>query len=99
QEIVISGAITPAANADGATVALSGPVSRLVAVDPAGAFTFSALPNGTYTITPSRTNYTFTPATQTVTVSGASVTGVAFTVQPVPTWSVSGSVSAAGSGA
>jgi hypothetical protein len=99
QEIVISGAITPAANADGATVALSGPVSRLVAVDAAGAFTFSAIPNGSYTITPSRTNYTFTPATQTVTVSGASVTGVAFTAQPVPTWSISGSVSAAASGA
>ena len=97
--IVISGVITPAANADGATVALSGPVTRLVAVDPAGAFTFNAIPNGTYTITPSRANYTFTPATRSVTVSGASVTGVNFTADPVPTWSISGSASAGGSGA
>jgi Domain of unknown function (DUF4082) len=42
-------------------------------------FTFSGLANGTYTLTPSKSGFTFTPASQSVTVSGASVTGVNFT--------------------
>src|SRR5207302_10261947 len=63
-----------------------------------------ALPisNGTYAITPSLTGYTFSPASQTATVSGANVTGINFTDTPQgATYSISGTISpaAGGSGA
>lgn len=100
QAIVISGAITPAADGAGASLSLTGPVSRLVAADAGGVFTFSTVPDGTYTITPAKTGFSFTPASLSVTVAGASVTGLAFTAQAVPTWKILGAVApaAAGSG-
>ena len=55
---------------DGSTTALT---------SSSGAFTLAGLPDGTYTLTPSLSGYTFTPATDTVTVNGASVSGVSFT--------------------
>jgi hypothetical protein len=61
------------------------------------------LANGTYAVTPSRTGYTFSPSTQTATVSGANVTGINFTAtaQIGPTFSISGTISptVGGSGA
>jgi hypothetical protein len=45
----------------------------------AGSYILTAFPNGTYTITPSLTGYTFTPTSRTVTVAGANVTGADFT--------------------
>jgi len=76
--ITISGTITPAADSSGAIVILNaGPTTATV--DAAGAFTFSGMPNGSYTLTPQKSGFTFTPASQTVTVSGTSVSGVAFT--------------------
>jgi hypothetical protein len=44
-----------------------------------GAYTISGLANGTYTVTPSLSGYTFSPTSQSVTVSGANVTGINFT--------------------
>jgi hypothetical protein len=104
QTYSISGLITPAAGGSGATVVLSGAASASTTTDGSGAFTFSGLANGTYTLTPSRTGYTFSPTSQNVTVSGANVTtGVSFTatLQTSPTYSVSGTISptAGGSGA
>ena len=63
----------------GVQVALSGAASATATTDASGAFTFTGLANGAYTLTPSMTGYTFTPASQSVTVAGANVTGVAFT--------------------
>ena len=54
------------------------------------------LTNGTYTVTPSSLGMTFTPASRSVTVSGANVTGVNFTSAVTPTFSVSGSISGSG---
>ena len=45
----------------------------------AGNYTFAGLSNGTYTITPTNTGFTFTPASQNVTINAANVTGVNFT--------------------
>jgi hypothetical protein len=42
------------------------------------------LANGSYTVTPSKSGFTFTPTNQPVTVNGANVTGVAFTAQTAP---------------
>ena len=44
-----------------------------------GSYAISGAPNGAYTITPTLTDYTFSPATQSVTVSGANKTDVNFT--------------------
>jgi hypothetical protein len=99
----ISGTITPTAGGNGATVTLSGTANGSTTANSSGAFTFSGLANGSYTLTPSRTGYTFSPTSQNVTVSGAAVSGVSFTAtqQVNPTYSISGTISptAGGSGA
>jgi hypothetical protein len=95
----VSGTVSPAASGAGTVLTLSGGASGTTTADSGGNFTFTGLANGMYTVTPSKTGLTFTPASQTVTVSGANVTAVNFTAQPVPTWSVSGTVSPAASGA
>jgi uncharacterized protein (TIGR03437 family) len=73
----ISGAITPSSFGSGVTVTLSG--GATATADSSGNYTFSGLVNGTYTLTPSRSGYTFTPPTQSVTVSGANLISVNFT--------------------
>ena len=99
----VSGTLSPASGGSGATVTLSGAASATTTADTSGAYTFSGLANGTYAVTPSRTGYTFSPASQSATVNGANVTGVDFTasVQSSQTFSISGTISptAGGSGA
>ena len=48
-----------------------------------GAYTLSNLANGTYTLTPSLSGYTFSPSSSSVTLNGANVTGKNFTGTPV----------------
>jgi hypothetical protein len=86
----ISGTVSPVSVGNGATLTLSGPVSGPMTANSSGNYTFSNLPNGTYTVTPSKTGQTFTPASQTITVSGSSVTGVNFAAV---TYALSGTVS------
>jgi hypothetical protein len=62
-----------------ATVALSGPVTGTKATDSTGKYSFSGLPNGVYVLSASNSGYTFSPSTASVTINGASVTGVNFT--------------------
>ncbi|HEY6214888.1 MAG TPA: N,N-dimethylformamidase beta subunit family domain-containing protein [Vicinamibacterales bacterium] len=97
----ISGTISAAADGNGTTVILSGAGSGTATADVNGNFTFTGVFDGTYTLTPSKSGYTFSPASQTVTVSGGNVAGIAFTAVKNPTWSISGSISpaTAGSGA
>jgi hypothetical protein len=59
--------------------------TRSATTDASGAYTISGLPSGTFTLTPSRTGFTFSPATRSVTVSGANLTGRDFTATAVPT--------------
>ncbi len=75
----ISGTITPAAAASGSTALLTGTTSSSTSPDPQGVYTFTGLGNGSYTVTPSNSNYTFQPASQTVNINGASVSGLNFT--------------------
>jgi uncharacterized protein (TIGR03437 family) len=74
----ISGTVSPATVGTGATVTLSGAGSALVTADSSGNYTFSGLLNGTYTVAPSKSGFTFTPASQSVSVNGANLTGVNF---------------------
>jgi hypothetical protein len=98
QTFGIFGTISPATGGAGATVYLSGVTTATSSADSSGAYTFSGLSDGTYAVTPSRVGYTFTPATQSLTVSGANVTGVDFTAQPQQTFSLSGTISPPASG-
>jgi hypothetical protein len=77
----LSGTISPAPSGAGATLALTQGATTIATVTaaPDGTYTFSSVVNGTYTVTPSKTGLTFTPASASVTVSGANVPGVNFT--------------------
>jgi RHS repeat-associated protein len=76
----VSGRVTlNGAGLSGVTMTLSGAASRSVAADASGNYAFTGLANGTYTVTPSKAGYTFTPSSQSVTVSGANKTGINFT--------------------
>ena len=95
----ISGTIS---GAGGATVTLSGKSSATTAANGSGNFSFSGLVNGNYVVVPSNSGYTFTPASQAVTINGANVSGVSFTAAVAPTtFTISGTISPAsvGSGA
>jgi hypothetical protein len=77
----LGGTISPAADASGATVALSGSASASAPVDLNGNYTFTALADGTYTVTPVKAGFVFTPASQSVIINGANATGINFSVQ------------------
>jgi hypothetical protein len=93
----LSGQITPTANGSGTTVTLSGGMSASTTSDASGNYSFSGLPNGSYTVTPSKTGFTFTPANQPVTINGANATAN-FTIAAVPTFSISGAITPAANG-
>jgi hypothetical protein len=86
----ISGTITGGATT--ATVALSGTATATTTVGQNGNFSFSGLANGTYTLTPSQSGYTFSPASSSVTVNNANVTGVIFAT----IYSISGTITGGG---
>ena len=75
----ISGTISPIAGGSGATVILSGTAGATTTTNSAGNYSFTGLANGSYTVTPNNSGYSFTPASQNVTVNAADVTGVNFT--------------------
>ncbi len=86
------------AAASGASVSLSGSSTASTNADASGNYTFSSLPNGTYTITPAKTGYTFIPNNHTVSVNNANVTAVNFTVSAVTNGTISGTVSPSSGG-
>jgi hypothetical protein len=75
----ISGSISPASDGSGATIMLSGAASATTTADASGNYSFTALGNGSYTLSPSKPGFSFSPSAQTATVNGASVTGMNFT--------------------
>ena len=85
----VSGAVT-----QGVTITLSGAGAATTTTGVGGTYSFASMPNGTYTITPSLTGYTFSPASKSVTVNNADATGQNFTATAV-TYSISGTVSGA----
>ena len=68
------------AGVGGATVSYTGTSSGSVVADGSGAYSITGLANGSYTLTPSLTDYVFTPTSQAETVLDANITGVNFTV-------------------
>ena len=56
-------------------------------------YTLSNLAAGTYTVTPTKSGCTFSPASSSVTITSANVTGINFTAScTAPTFSISGNV-------
>jgi len=97
----ISGTVSPSTAITGTTISLSGGASATTTPNSSGVYSFSGLPNGTYTVTPANSAYTFSPANQAVNVSGANAPNINFAGTANPTWSISGTISPAslGSGA
>jgi len=88
----ISGTIT---GATAVTVTLTGAGTGTATTDGSGAYAFTGLASGAYTVIPSRAGYIFTPASRSVTVSGADVTGRDFVAQS--THAIAGTVTGASS--
>ena len=86
----ISGTITGDIQA-GVTIAISGPVSKTTATNSSGNYSFTGLSNGTYTVTPSLSGYSFSPSSKQVTIAGANVTGIDFVASKIP-YSISGTI-------
>lgn len=76
----ISGVITvDGAAKQGVIVTLSGTNSGNSSTDASGYYSFSNLMNGEYTLTPSTTEYPFTPSSYSVTINGGDVGSINFT--------------------
>ena len=86
----ISGTVTGGGSA---TVSLTGAATKTATADGSGNYSFTGLLDGSYTVTPTKSGYTMSPASQPVSVSGANVANVNFTAQPIPTYSISGTIS------
>src|SRR5579885_1706453 len=91
-----TGSITPPSAGSQTTVALSGTSSGTTTADSNGNYSFPNLVNGTYSVTPSKTGFAFTPAVQPFSVNGANVTIPTITGTQV--WSISGSITPASAG-
>ncbi len=89
----ISGTVSGAVS-QGVTVTLTGASSATTGTDVSGYYVFAGLAHGTYTVTPSRPGYAFSPAKRTVSVSGADVGRQDFVASVVP-HAISGYVSGA----
>lgn len=63
----------------GVSVTLTGGTTLTTTTDSGGNYSFSNVANGTYTLTPAKSGYTFSPAYQQVTVSGKNTTVAKFT--------------------
>jgi Domain of unknown function (DUF4082)/Bacterial Ig domain len=83
------------AGGGGATVNLSGPVTATTITDSSGNYSFSAVINGSYTVTPSKTGYVFAPGSQNIAVNGSNTTVPAFTAS-VQTFSITGKITGPG---
>lgn len=70
----VSGAVT-----SGVTITLSGAASKTTTTATGGTYTFTGLANGSYTVTPSKSGYTFSPTSTAVTISSGNKTGINFT--------------------
>ncbi|MBI2399296.1 MAG: proprotein convertase P-domain-containing protein [Xanthomonadales bacterium] len=89
----ISGTIANSSGVGIANVSVSNG-SASTTTNSSGAYTLSNLANATYTITPTLSGYSFSPANRAVTVNGANVTGQNFTgtATTPTTYSISGTI-------
>ncbi len=85
QTYSVSGTITNGGSAlADVTVTLAGSSSSAATTDIGGKYSFSGLQDGSYTLTPGKTDYTFDPPTLAVTVNGANLSAKNFVATAVP---------------
>jgi Domain of unknown function (DUF1929)/Bacterial Ig domain/Carboxypeptidase regulatory-like domain/Kelch motif len=94
----VSGTISPSSTGSGTLMTLTGTANASLTADSSGNYSFAGLANGAYTVTPSKPGYSFTPASQTVTVNGSNATAVNFTATALPTFAVSGAITPTNNG-
>jgi hypothetical protein len=75
----LSGTIGPSPGVSGVTLNLTGAATASTTSDSSGNYSFGGLLNGTYTVTPSKAGFTFSPTNQTVTINSVNMGGVSFT--------------------
>jgi hypothetical protein len=76
----ISGSVTYGGSAlSGVTITLSGDDTGADTTDSDGNYSFTGLSDGDYTVTPTRTRYSFSPSSEDVTIDGANESSVDFT--------------------
>jgi hypothetical protein len=86
QTYTISGTVTSSGSGlSGVNMALTGDSTANTTTDASGNYSFSGLSNGSYTVTPSKSGYTFNPTSIPVIISGADQTGKDFTATPTST--------------
>ena len=78
----VSGTVTAGGQGLSGVVVSDG--TRAATTSASGAYTIGGVPNGTYTLTPSREGFTFSPASLSVTVNGANLSGRNFTATALP---------------
>jgi hypothetical protein len=97
----ISGTVTvygTGSDLDNVTINMTGSSTSSTTTASNGDFSLSGLANGTYTLTPSLSNYTFNPVSVVVIIDGASITDtnfVATSTEGADTYSISGTVTGA----
>jgi inhibitor of cysteine peptidase len=76
----ISGKVTSnGSGLSGVTMTLSGDASKITQTNSAGTYVFTGLQNGSYTVTPTKNGYQFSPSSQSVTIAGLNVDNINFT--------------------
>jgi len=75
----ISGRVVTSTGTGISGVSVSRGSGSPVLTDTSGNYTFNGVPAGTYTLTPTRSSYAFSPATRSVTISSANAAGQNFT--------------------
>lgn len=94
----ISGTVTvygTEAALDNLTIKLTGAATDSTTTDSSGNFNFTSQSNGTYTVIPSSTVYTFDPVSSVVVINGANITVTNFVATSTggnSTYSISGTV-------
>jgi hypothetical protein len=77
----VTGTVGPSTLGAGVAVNLTGTKSATATTNSSGAFSFTGLPKGTYTLTASKTGLIFAPPTEQITVNSANVSGLTFTAR------------------
>ena len=81
QSSSLSGTVS---GARGATIAMTGPVAAQRVASADGTFSFTDLPSGPYSLSPSLAGYTFVPASRSIELAGTSVSGQDFVATGAP---------------
>jgi hypothetical protein len=91
----VSGAIT-GTGSETVTLTQSTTTVASATADASGNYSFANIANGSYTVTPTKSGFSFNPANQSITVSGANVSVPNFTATAL-SFTVSGAITGAGS--